>query len=944
MKLFYILLFNLLILNSAACSDSNSEKADEPFFTIAEEYLQQDFEATSSSIAIPVETNLGSGVWDVKSDAYWCPVAIRTSSAGGAEILLAVEASEEPDVRTATITVTSVLKNYTIKVRQLGYGPAILVKAAPTATLPAIGGPFSITITSNIEYTVQKSDDTDWITETPTTRALTDKSYVYKAEANPNYATRSAVFTYTYTKDPEVKATCEVVQEPKSSTIDDVQLEGDIKITPTSGTASEAQPGCGIELSFDGDTGTETHYHSDWYNTSLPVTLEYSFSQKPDMDYLIYYTRNGNGNFGEVDIYYATETAPDYTLLGNYDFNMQSAPSRVDFTETLRKVTKVKFVVKTGAGGFVSCAEMEFYQRNTNKKLDAQLLAVFTDITCTEVKQDATTEQINALPGYFAKIATSLRNNTYDVWEREFRIQEYQPYSDVEIWAEKLMTNRYGNLDNPTGIYVEKGDSVVILVGDTHGQSVSVQCIGEENTGEYVQTAATGETRFLEEGVNKVGFSQKGMLFIMYTADLTNANAKPIKIHIPLESGYVSGFFDLKKHATNDKYQELINKATYKYFCVRGERIMFYFHRAQMQSAVPYNMLSAINLWDNIIGWQQELMGIDDVRPSQCNNHLFAISPEGSYMWASNYRVAFVYTYLENILLYDNVMAAKDNAWGPAHEIGHVHQKAINWPGSTESSNNLFSNYILYKLEKYCSRGSELSALATARFVNKQAWWNMGSATHQNEDTEVHMRMNWQLWNYYHRCGYKKDFWQTLFKLLRENRITESDPGEGQLKFAMMASKAANENLTEFFEMWGFFEPVDETIEQYGTWTYRVSEPMIETAKNYMAKFPAPKHAFYYLEDRKNGDVGIENYQVGDVGYYTQFEKDVKITKAITCSRSGRTFTVANGDEAVAFELRKNNKILYFSNFFKFTVPDGIDLEGAGFYAVQADGTRIEIK
>lgn len=41
--------------------------------------------------------------------------------------------------------------------------------------------------------------------------------------------------------------------------------------------------------------------------------------------------------------------------------------------------------------------------------------------------------------------------------------------------------------------------------------------------------------------------------------------------------------------------------------------------------AVPYDILSAINLWDNIISWQQELMGIDDVRPSQVNNHLFAI-------------------------------------------------------------------------------------------------------------------------------------------------------------------------------------------------------------------------------------------------------------------------------------------------------------------------------
>lgn len=74
-------------------------------------------------------------------------------------------------------------------------------------------------------------------------------------------------------------------------------------------------------------------------------------------------------------------------------------------------------------------------------------------------------------------------------------------------------------------------------------------------------------------------------------------------------------------------------------------------------------------------------------------------------MWQSEYRVAFVYSYLENILLPENVKEQEDNAWGPAHEIGHIHQKAINWPGCSESSNNLFSNYIIYKMGKYRSRG-----------------------------------------------------------------------------------------------------------------------------------------------------------------------------------------------------------------------------------------------
>ncbi|KAB5048298.1 carbohydrate-binding protein, partial [Bacteroides thetaiotaomicron] len=319
-----------------------------------------------------------------------------------------------------------------------------------------------------------------------------------------------------------------------------------------------------------------------------------------------------------------------------------------------------------------------------------------------------------------------------------------------------------------------------------------------------------------------------------------------------------------------------------------------------------------------------------------------------SYMWASDYQIGFVYTYLGNILLEDNVMAAEDNAWGPAHEIGHVHQAAINWASSTESSNNLFSNFIIYKLGKYKSRGNGLGSVATARYANGQAWYNMGDATHQNEDTETHMRMNWQLWIYYHRCEYKTDFWQTLFKLMREVNMTEGeDPGKKQLEFAKMASKAANQNLTDFFEMWGFFEPVNTTIEQYGTYKYYVSDAMIREAKEYMAQFPAPKHAFQYIEDRKKSEFPSNDYRysaVGDVGYYTQFKENQKITKAITAELAGRKVSIQNGDEAVAFELRENDengKLLYFSTFTTFEIPSSILMVNAKLYAVQADGKRI---
>ena len=731
----------------------------------------------------------------------------------------------------------------------------------------------------------------------------------------------------------------------------DITIEGDIAIVPTGGTASEAQNGQGIELSYDGKTEPNTHYHSRWGDgTKLPVTLEYFFKDnKEAMDYIIYHTRNGNGNFGEFDLYIATASTPEYMLYASYDFKMQNAPSRIVFKESLKAVTKVKFVVKTGLGGYVSCSEMQFFRKNTAKTLDAQLLTVFTDLTCSKLKAGATDEAIEKLPAYFGKLATIIRDNQYSDYEKEFRIQAYQPYSNPEEWAEKLMTKKYSALNNPTGISVKQGDEILLLVGDTHGHSISVQNVGEETVpsagGNYVQTAASGDSYFLQEGVNKITAQRTGMLFIIYHADLTSPDAQPIQIHIPTQCGEVAGYFDLERHQTNDKYVELIDQSTYKYFCVRGERIMFYFHRDKMKQAVPKDILSAIHLWDDIIGWQHELMGIEDIFPSQMNNHLFAISPEGSYMWASDYRIAFVYTYLHNILQKENVMAAKDNAWGPAHEIGHIHQKAINWPSSTESSNNLFSNYTLYKLGKYCSRGATLAELAHVRLIQEDAWYNMGDPTHQNESTEIHLRMNWQLWNYYHRCGYQPDFWPSLFKELRENRIVESNPGAAQLHFAKAVCKVANEDLTDFFELWGFFVPVNNvTYQQYGTWNYHVSEEMIAEAKEYMGQFPKAKHAFQYLEDRKEGDVGLD-VNPGDVGHYNQFKNNQKITKEITHTRSGQHITIHNGEEAVAFELYKEEQLLYFSNSFNFEVPKSIALnQEINLYAVQADGKRIAIK
>lgn len=735
----------------------------------------------------------------------------------------------------------------------------------------------------------------------------------------------------------------------------DIVIEEDIQVKPYAGKASEEEtdPDRSIEHSFDdkfiADGGVP--YHSKWgQSADFPVILEYYFEGNTDIDYFIYHTNSGNGTFGKFDVYTQTKENTEYVHQGSYDFNMRNSPS-IASLKTPVKATKVKFEVHSGKNGYVSCDEMQFFKKNKKNTLEEQLLTVFTDITCSEIKPDVTQEQIEALPEFFIQTASALKDDSYNKWEKEFRIREYYPYSSADEWADKLMTRKYGDLDNPTGIYVNEGDEVVVLVGNTHGQSISIQNIGEETSKGYAQTSVNGDIYPLKEGVNKLTAKQTGMLFVMYNTNIQNPDAQPIKIHIPLGGGKVCGFFSLKEHQTNEKYKELIDKADYKYFCVIGNAIILYFHHKQLKAAVPYDILSSIELWDNMIQWQQELMGIEDVYPKQMNNHIFAISPEGGYMWASEGRIGFVYTALGDILRKSYLMASR-NSWGPAHEIDHVHQGAINWASTTESSNNLFSNYTIYKFGQNCSRGTELAVpeyaanvkkatLVFRRCVENKAWCDFGT-DYQGEDPEMHARMNWQLWNYYHRCGYNPQFFPTLFKLMRENRVSTQDPGENQMMYARMACRAANENLTDFFERWGFFVPISMKVNQYGTYNYIVTDAMIKETKEFMKQFPAPKHAFYYLEDRKKGDPGLDTTPP-DVGYFTQFAEDMKITKQITYTISGHQVNVQNGEQAVAFEIKENDNLKYFGTSFQFEVPNTISPDRVKLYAVQADGVRIEM-
>ena len=961
--------------------------------------LNFNFERSQEIVFIPVKTGIPENEWKIGTPSQsWFKISRSYENEKGLQ--LAVEESQEAEIRTATVKVGAGSDEYLITVRQLGYGPAILVN---DLAVPAAGGTVQLEITANIPYHIGRpmisaEDEADWIerTSTPVTRAFAESDYEFFAQANMLPFTRTATIAVT-AADPmyfSASAECQIVQGTKTITIAPLP-EGEM-VKPVSAYCSQFHAGAGAENLIDGDLGTT--YHSPWgvgYDnptTEFPVDIEFAFAGENRIDYFRLYSGTGNGRIGMFDVFYQLAGESDYTKMEDpanpstgdgldplFDFGKKGGVQTCNFPVGLNNVEKLMIRVYNGAGdngsgrtdmfnpsvkeGFASAQEIEFYP-DVSANCNDLILSVFTDLSCSVLKSGVTRSDITALfnlAPYLAQyVAVPLMDGNYsNDFERPFRIADYKAYSDIDI-NNKLLTKKYSRMDNPTGIEVKAGDKLIVCVDKIPaGHSVSLAIYGDN--GDYANYGGMGggdksdavdQEVELHAGYNAIDITRAGMCYVMNTAKNLTARSESIKVHIPAGCGTVQGYFDIERH-TDEDYMDMLSRTTYKYFVAKGRNMIFNFHTSKLREIAATGISSGLSAWDDIEGWQKELMGIDKLE--YFNNHIMAVSSSGdAYMDASNRRVNFgIDNALPKIISREKLLELEDNTWGPAHELGHVNQGAINWKSTTESSNNLFSNYAIYKMGKYKSRGQTVNYLANC-YASAEPWALLGSSTHMGEDTEVHMRMNWQLWNYFHRCGVMTDFFPTLFQMLRDDPLPSEfasyygmaeNPGASQLKYAEKVCDAAKMDLTEFFDAWGFYRTIDINYEQYGSARYNVTETMIEESKARIAAKGYDKGpAIQYIEDRQIED-GVT---YSNMGYYTTFQNKTKITKTPRYSVTGRTYTVTDCDQAVAVEVRRTvgsglGELLYFSNLTTFTTPDSVPQNNVSLYAVQYDGERKQI-
>ena len=602
MKNYFLYVFiSLFLFSLSSCKD------DKDVVAVLELGLENaDFYKEVGSVVIDVKSLPAD--WTASVDVegeQWCKTEPVNSGAG---VKISVISNPNKTVRNASVVINNGKLNKKILVRQLGTDTDILV--SPFAfTLPPVGGTVAFTVTTNLTEAELDVTYPSWIKKEVDTRVATiEIPYKFTVDTHEGSSVRTEKIVIK-DKNSNISAEVTVIQNGLDGyTFGDTEgIADDVQLEVVRGEASTAHGGEGIEKSFDSDMSTI--YHSNYpfaegVTSHYPVMLTYYFKENTEaLDYFIYYPRisGSNGNFGEVEIQVSTEEHPAFesvTNETNFDFGSKGAVVSFSFDNTIQKPKAVRLIIKSGVNGHASCAEMKFFARNPE---GFDPLTLFTDVTCSKLRSDITEEMIKACTyPFFKNIAYYMLKDKYPA---DFRIADFKPYQHPDIQATINKTGTYSLLDNPTGIFVKAGETLIVMVGETHGQHLSlrVQDMDTPNADGFNNSISYS----LRTGINKIVSEKKGLIYVMYHVNGNPVDYDEVKIHFA--SGSVNGYFDVAKH-TREQWGTLLNGAVDGYFDVVGNYAHLTFPVSKLKSTS--NGRDLINLFDDIVYKEQIFMGL----------------------------------------------------------------------------------------------------------------------------------------------------------------------------------------------------------------------------------------------------------------------------------------------------------------------------------------------
>ena len=626
-----------------------------------------------------------------------------------------------------------------------------------------------------------------------------------------------------------------------------------------------------------------------------------------------------------------------------------------------------------------------FYPKEADPNTIAKTLYgnFFEDTAATQLKpeyQAMTDEELTAamtevgMPDLMIATALKVKDSTWVAYEQGFRIHSYKAYSDASYWNSKMMASGGSYMGNPTGIYAESdGDEIYVFVDDDVPSDATLYFAGcVEN--QLIYSATTGTK--LTKGLNIIEGVKNALYYIVYTADTqkmtkTLSEWPEMKIHV--EGGKVNGYYDVNLHASTD-YLKILKAAKLNRFTVRGAHSLYNLKTASYKKifTTATKMNKSICWFDSVAVWEKNLMGMTEevasgkkagypwyltggeaIYPLYYNNPNFAIEGEpedAGYANSTAYRTSYNgFDCIKNCL--DATNPNMDD-WCAAHECGHNNQQAINVEGCTEASNNVFSNLIHYLDGLNSSNGSTLATVMD-EYARHQPFYY--------RDVNSRLRFYWDLYLYYHLGQKNTSFYPNLFKALRDDPMSlynTSNNNNGGLKFVRKACEVAQEDLTDFFDIWGFFEPikVGSKIEDYGTHPIAVTKAGINQTKAKIAQYPVKNREIIFVEDRvdyvlstgflqaagkkRNGSDQVG--KCGDLGQFTSYLPGGCEPSEYVYFQSDSLYAMEGSGGLGFLMLDVDNNIKYASNAKNVCIPTSVGRDFT-IYSCDADGSLHEV-
>lgn len=574
-------------------------------------------------------------------------------------------------------------------------------------------------------------------------------------------------------------------------------------------------------------------------------------------------------------------------------------------------------------------------------------------------------------------MAVKVKNNTWAKWENTFRILTAEPYTNPDTWNGILKIGYvYTRLTNPTGIWAKPNDVVYVFVGADipEGATVSLrQVTRSDNQGNSTQ---------LSKGLNVVATGDEAALYISY--EVTTSDAADSKkwrdypdIPIHVEGGVVDGYFDATRAGidTDAAWKEMVADGLFvkPFAMMKGRNLIYQMNSTLTKQTVPEKMREIVDFWDWMVDVEHSLMAVNEYK-ERWHSVLGFYSCTYNYMFASSYGTYYNESTLGEILSYDKMSAGGGSLWGPAHEVGHIHQNLINMIGCTEISNNLFSQAVVHLNGKTSTRLNGRKFHDVANLYAANTSWHDYDLWDRNT-------LYLKLYLYYEVQQHHPGFFCELFRQLRKSPMNHSKGSESApvpasedfLKFATTVSDIVKENLTEFFEAYGFFVPFEtRSIGDYGNYYTNCTQEMIDACKAKMQQYGKPNGNILFVENhikhepqqdhdgnllydaqgnlllRTDYDSEDAVGKCGDVGSYSDYVTG-NYANGYSYTRSGNTITMT-GEGAVGYKVYdKDGNLLYFANTNSFVLPQTVadKLAESGQQMVikvaQADGTDVTL-